>query len=199
MNLSSTTTGTASELQPWIDLVESMSHGALNVTIGLISGCREGNERGALDRLASASLTGDAARQLLVRLGLDNEGLSKRQLRTARASEQAPTPVVSPLGKWNEVCVPIHLGSTAPVALERLPRWLSAWKRDYSRVLLDLGPLDQPICRAMGRLCDCCMLLLGPETCASPTWLRTHIDHLTQCHARLTGSIVIKTRHQSVA
>ena len=182
-----------SELNPWIDLLHQLSAGAVNLTVGLIAGGRLSNERAALDRLAQSGLTLDGGEGLLIRLNLGNEALSKRQLRTARASEQMPTIVPSPLGSWREVSIPMQLGSTAPRSLERMPRWLAAWKKDFARILIDLGPLDQPVCRALGRYCDSCLLLLGPESCASPTWLRRHIDHLTQCDVTLSGSIVIAT------
>ncbi|MGN6545319.1 MAG: hypothetical protein ACTHK7_09750, partial [Aureliella sp.] len=59
-------------------------------------------------------------------------------------------------------------------------------------------PIDQPVCRALGRYCDSCLLLLGPETCASPTWLKRHIDHLAQCDAQLCGSMVIASQASGV-
>jgi hypothetical protein len=186
------------QLKPWTDLLEQLAQGAVNLTVGLIAGSRSSNERGALDRLAHAGLP-SARDGLLVRLNFGNEAVSKRQLRSARASEQNPISIPSPLGKWREVSVPMQLGSTAPKSLERLPRWLSQWKRQHDRILIDLGPVDQPVCRAVGRYCDTSLLLLGPETCASPSWLRRHIDHLTQCDVTLSGSIVVATEHTAVA
>lgn len=187
------------DLKPWIDLLQGLSTGAVNLTVGLIAGSRQPNERQVLTRLAEVGLPSATGGGLLVRLNLGNEGVSKRQLRSARASEQLPVPSLSPLGIWRDISIPMQLGATAPRNLEKLPRWLAAWKREYARVLIDLGPLDQPVCRALGRYCDCCLLLLGPETCASPTWLRRHIDHLTQCDATLSGSIVVSGAKQAVA
>ena len=163
-------------------------------------GPEEGDWRAALDRLAQASLQPNSGScGLLVRLNLGNEAIPKRQLRSARASEHCPTPIPSPLGSWREVSIPMQLGNTAPKNLERLPRWLSTWKREYPRILIDLGPLDQPVCRAVGRYCDSCLLLLGPETCASPTWLRRYTPRLTQCDVTLSGSIVVSTQPAAVA
>jgi hypothetical protein len=187
------------DLAPWTDLLEGLSAGAVNLTVGLISGSRIPNDRVALARLAEVGLSLDDGSSLLIRLNLGNEAISKRQLRTARASDQAPVPAVSPLGTWREVSIPMQLGATAPRNLEKLPRWLSTWKREYKRILVDLGPLDQPVCRAVGRYCDCCLLLLGPETCASSIWLRRHIDHLTQCDVTLSGSIVLSAVKPAVA
>lgn len=190
----------AAQLGPWVELLDQLSQGAVNLTVGLLSGSRAANERGALDRLAQAGLQLSGGRSgLLIRLTLGTEGISKRQLRSARATEQSPPPIPSPLGPWREVTVAMQLGNTAPRSLERLPRWLSAWKREYPRILLDLGPIDQPVCRALGRYCDSCLLLLGPETCASPTWLRRHLDHLVQCDATLSGSIVVSAEAAAAA
>lgn len=180
-----------SELEPWVAMLDELSAGAVNLTVGLVAGSRQPNERRVLDRLAAAGLNRQARGNLLIRLNFGSQPLPKRQLRTARASQQAPTPAVSPLGSWLDISIPMRLGASAPPELERLPRWLSAWKRDYARILLDLGPVDQPVCRSLARYCDSTMLVLGPDTCASPTWLRRHIDHLTQCDATLSGSIVV--------
>lgn len=189
----------AVQLGPWIDLLDELSQGAVNLTVGLIAGSRTANERGALDRLALAGLTLDSGVGLLIRLNFGNEVVSSRQLRSARAGEQIPTPIPSPLGKWREVSIAMQPGSHASKGLERLPRWLATWKREYVRILIDLGPLDQPVCRSIGRNCDSCLLLLGPESCASPTWLRRHIDQLTQCDVTLSGSIVVSAGPSAVA
>lgn len=183
------------ELKPWVELIESLSSSAVNLTMGLIAGSRAPIARAVLDRLAVAGLDGIGRRGLLIRMNLGSDALPKRQLRAARTVEQSPTVIGAPLGKWSEVTIPMRLGMTAPPTLEQLPRWLSGWKRDYSRILLDLGPLDQPICRTVGRYCDATMLILGPETCASPTWLRRHIDHLTECDTSLTGSLLVSASH----
>ena len=183
------------ELKPWVELIESLSSGAVNLTMGLIAGSRAPIARAVLDRLAVAGLDGIGRRGLLIRMNLGSDALPKRQLRAARTVEQSPTVIGAPLGKWSEVTIPMRLGMTAPPTLEQLPRWLSSWKRDFSRILLDLGPLDQPICRTVGRYCDATMLILGPDTCASPTWLRRHIDHLTECDTSLTGSLLVSASH----
>lgn len=199
MNRHHSTPDASAELQPWADLLGQLSQGAVNLTIGLISGSRWPNERAALDRLAQAGLgmasAGSGQSQgLLIRLNMGNEPVPKRQLRSARAGDAAPTPALSPLGNWRDISIAMPISTTAPKNLERLPRWLSTWKREYARILLDLGPIDQPVCRALGRYCDSCLLLLGPETCASPTWLKRHIDHLSQCDAHLCGSMVVSSR-----
>ncbi len=179
------------ELEPWNELLRSLSSGAVNLTMGFISGSRAPIARAVLDRLAANGLAEVGRRGLLIRMNLGSSALPKRQMRAARTAEQSPTIIGAPLGNWSEVTIPMRLGLTAPPTLEQLPRWLSAWKRDYSRILLDLGPLDQPICRTVGRYCDATILILGPETCASPTWLRRHIDHLTECDTNLTGSLLV--------
>lgn len=205
MNRQHSTSDASTELQPWVDLLAQLSEGAVNLTIGLVSGSRWPNERRALDRLAEAGLghgLGLHPRQgkgLLIRLNMGNEPISKRQLRSARTSDALPTPAQSPLGNWRDISIAMPISATAPKNLERLPRWLAAWKREFARILIDLGPIDQPICRALGRYCDSCLLLLGPETCASPTWLKRHVDHLAECDAHLCGSMVVSTQAASVA
>lgn len=189
------------DLRPWLELLQRLSHGALNLTVGLISGSRLPTERRVLELLAQTglmrnmeSLTAGLPRTgLLIRLNLTSE-VARRGLRTAKAADQMPTPTESVQGPWYEVTVPMRLGTFAPKNLERLPRWLSQWKRQFQRIMIDLGPIDQPICRTLGRYCDSSLILLGPETCASPIWLRRHIEHLTQCDASLAGSIEISSR-----
>lgn len=197
MNRQPTQPDTSAELQPWVELLAQHSQGALNLTVGLISGSRWPNQRPALDRLAAAGLAQGTG--LLIRLNMGDEPLPKRQLRSARTSDALPTPARSPLGNWRDISITMPVSATAPKNLERLPRWLAAWKREFARILIDLGPIDQPVCRALGRYCDSCLLLLGPETCASPTWLRRHIDHLSQCDANLCGSLVVATQAASAA
>jgi hypothetical protein len=188
-------------LEPWAGLLAQLSQGAVNLTVGLVSGSRWPNERRVLDRLAEAGLgCGSAAdKGLLIRLTMGNEPLPKRQLRSARTSDSLPTPALSPLGNWRDISIAMPPSATAPKNLERLPRWLAAWKREFSRILVDLGPIDQPVCRVMGRYCDSCLLLLGPETCASPTWLRRHIELLSHCDASLCGSMVVASEPGAVA
>ncbi len=90
--------------------------------------------RAVLDRLAVAGFEAVGRRGLLIRMNLGSDALPKRQLRAARTVEQSPTVIAAPLGNWSEVTIPMRLGVTAPPTLEQLPRWISGWKRDYSRI-----------------------------------------------------------------
>lgn len=193
------------ELRPWLELLQRLSQGSMNLTVGLISGSRLPSERRVLERLAQSGLaassespsSGLSGNGLLVRLKLGNEMAVRRALRTAKAADQIPSPAESTLGRWFDVAVSMRLGASAPRNLELLPRWLSQWKRQFARILIDLGPIDQPICRTLGRYCDTSLILLGPETCASPIWLKRHIEHLTQCDAALAGSIEISCKRDA--
>ncbi len=123
-------------------------------------------------------------------MNLGSDALPKRQLRAARTVEQSPTVIGAPLGKWSEVTIPMRLGIT------HLPLWNNyrVGCRVGTGLLAHLArsrPTRQPICRTVGRYCDATILILGPETCASPTWLRRHIDHLTECDTSLTGSLLV--------
>lgn len=188
------------QLQPWIDLLEQQAQGSVNTTIGLIAGGSEANERGALDRLAQTGFASVSGSGLLIRLssdaGLGSGSIARRQLRSARTSEQVPTAIPSPIGPWHEVCFINDTRAAQSPMLPRWTRWLAAWKNQYARILIDLGPLDDPHCRSLGRYCDSCLLLLGPVTCPSPAWLRRYIDLLTQCDVPLSGSIVVAAAHR---
>ncbi len=180
-----------SELQPWISMIDDLSKDAVNLTVGLIAGNREPIERRALDVLAQSAFKNLESGGLLVRLNFGSELITRRQLRTAKASEQPPVSVPSVHGSWREITLTMPSSLIAPRSLERLPRWLAGWKKESPRIVLDLGPLDQPVCRMVGRYCDTCLIVLGPHGTASPSWLRRHIDHLTQCDANLSGSILV--------
>ena len=186
-------------LGPWMRWLDDVSQSAISLTVGLISGSRNPNDRHSLDRLAATGLNEVASKGLVIRLLAGNESATKHQLRTARSSEQLPTPVASPLGAWREIALPISSGTSGSRTLEHLPRWLSEWKRQHRRVFLDLGAIDQPMCRALGRYCDACLLLLGPHTAASPAWLRQQIDHLTRCDVHIAGSIVLGQQPATLA
>lgn len=178
-------------LEPWMRWLDDLSQAAINVTIGLISGSRKPSDRHLVDRLAAAGLNQAATKGLVIRLVIGNDMAIRRQLRTARHSEQLPIPAQSPLGSWRDITLPVSLGSSGSQTLEQLPRWLSEWKRQHRRIFLDLGAIDQPMSRVLGRYCDTCLLLLGPATAASPLWIRQHLEDLKRCDTHVAGSLVL--------
>lgn len=180
-------------LEGWQAVLDQLGTGAINFTVGLIGGSRECNDRRAVDRLASAALAGAAGKGLLVRVNSEVEIVPRRSLRAAKTVEAGPPLTPSPQGPWKETVVAMRLGLTAPPNLERLPRWLSKWKRDFSRIVIDLGAINLPVCRTIGRYCDTSFLLLGPNACAGSQWLRDQLDILSNCHVAVAGSLLITT------
>lgn len=163
-------------------------------TIGLISGSRSANPRCVVD--AYAQRIADARHEcraklpmLIVRLDVRHSATPPR---TGQNSELPPPTALSPLGPWREVTIPVPIGRKAGWWLEHLPHWLPNWKREFGFLLVDLGPISEVPSRVIGRLCDGCYLMLGPEACGSHEWLLQHIawhDHsgCTICGTLITG------------
>jgi hypothetical protein len=181
------------ELAGWATAVEQLSAGSVNFTLGLMNGSREPNLKEAVDRLARAYLMGAGGSSLVVRLKLDDEAPLHRSLRSAKSVDAGPPVLASAGGPWKETIISVEPRAVSAAAQARLPKWLSRWKREYSRVLLDLGPMDHPLGRQLGRYCDTSFILLGPHWCASPMWIRQQLDLLTNCQVAVAGSLVLST------
>ena len=162
------------------------------LVIGLTNGCRRSVERRLLDSTVkelSRAVVGRVIdhRVLLVRTRsdlLDFEQFSRTPMETA------PRPQASPLGNWMELTVEVPLTVSAPWTLEQLPRWLTGWRQSFGVIVLDLGPINQVNSRALGRLCDGIILMLGPSGCASSQWLLQHVAWHESAGASFLGSMV---------
>lgn len=163
-----------------------------NVSVGLMSGSRQPVDRRVVDRLIheatdSALANDPASRVLAIRLDV----FESRNL--DRGIDQAPgIPVAqrSPLGNWSEVAVPMPVGMRASWSLEQIPQWLPEWKKAFSLILIDLGPINLVPSRAIGRLCESCYVLLGPDSCASHEWIMKHIAWHHQSGSVICGTVV---------
>lgn len=165
-------------------------------TIGLISGSRSANPRCVID--AYARRIADARREcrakrpmLIVRLDVRH---SVTPPRTGQNSELPPPTATSPLGPWCEVTVPVPIGRKAGWWLEHLPQWLPNWKREFGFLLVDLGPISEVPSRVIGRLCDGCYLMLGPEACGSHEWLLQHIAWHDHSGCTVCGTLITEMK-----
>lgn len=163
-----------------------------SLTIGLTSGGRQSCDRRAIDALArnldEALSTRRVLRpMLLVRLKI-MPGSSLE--RGAEQSECGPPLLRSPLGAWSEVSVPVPVGKRASWSLEQLPRWLDAWRDDFGLVVIDLGPIHEVPSRVIGRLCDGCYVVLGPDNCASRDWILQQVAWHQHSGSTICGTLV---------
>ncbi len=172
-------------------IVQDLSQNS-SMTIGLTNGSRYGCDRRAIDALSRVL---DDARgvchgtrpMLLVRLSVMVGAALER---ADDQPETGPTVVRSPLGAWSEVSVPVPVGKRASWSLEQLPHWLASWKRDFGLVLIDLGPIHEVPSRIIGRLCDGCYVLLGPDTCASRDWILQQVAWHQHSGSTICGTLV---------
>jgi hypothetical protein len=176
------------------------------LTVGLISGSRQRNDRRAIDRLPQVLVNQlrDAEldpRLLLVRLDVfvvsrlsanSRVELSGPTLesRYSHGEQSEPELNESPLGRWLQVDVPMPVGETASWTLQRLPRWLAKWKEEFSVILLDLGPICLVPSRIIGRLCHKNFVLLGPDPCGSHEWILRHVAWHHESGSNICGTLV---------
>lgn len=182
-------------LEKWVTTISQESRLAKCTTVGLTGGSRTGTDRRVTDVLARSlsnglQLTHAEARLLVVRLAVEETVLPR--LRQPTVVQQLPPITASPLGRWAFVEVPLLLGSAAPWALEQLPKRLPEWKENFEVILFDLGPMHLVPSRTIGRLCDGCYVVLGPDSCASPDWILQHIAWHERSGALVIGSLVSK-------
>lgn len=180
-------------LEKWVAAISQEARSAKCTTVGLIGGSRLGIDRRVTDMLAKnlsqgLQLIQAQMRLLVVRLTVEETTLPL--LRQTAEKEQFPAISASPLGRWSFVDVPMLLGNAAPWALEQLPKRLPEWKESFEVILLDLGAMHLVTSRAVGRLCDGCYVVLGPDSCASPDWILQHIAWHERSGAQVIGSLV---------
>ncbi len=181
----------ASELNAtgWGSEVAAAAQNATTYSIGLTSGSRFANDRRAIERLlksaATELLNATGASTLLLRLDPQAPDSGAPTTRTA-----APVATKSPLGPWYEISLPMPGTKSAPWVLEHIPHWLPQWKLRHRLVAIDLGPMQLTPSRMIGRLCDVCYVMLGPETCASHDWIMQQIELHSRSGSNITGSIV---------
>jgi hypothetical protein len=58
-------------------------------------------------------------------------------------------------------------------------------------IMIDLGPMHHVPSRTIGRLCDHCYVLLGPDLCASVDWIRQHLAWHDRAGSTVGGTIII--------
>ncbi|MEO8270682.1 MAG: hypothetical protein ABI557_13245, partial [Aureliella sp.] len=85
---------------------------------------------------------------------------------------------------------PSPIGNRAGWWLEHVPRWMPSWKREFGFLLIDLGPISEVPSRVIGRLCDGCYVLLGPEACGSHEWLLQHIAWHDRSGCTVCGTLI---------
>ena len=186
-----------SQIDDWAcSLVNSVAGGAV---VGVMSGSRFPNDRRTVDGLATklaSSLQSKVAdpRMLLLRLNVFHSANLERQV---DQSSNAPKPTRSPFGAWSDVEVPVPIGRTASWSLERLPHWVWAWRRSFGLIAIDLGPMHQVPSRVLGRLCDHAFILLGPDSCDSPDWIKTQIDWHRRSGVTVAGTLVTSMTYAS--
>lgn len=188
-----------SQLGTWARLVSDHANAAINLTVGLMSGSRLDIDRRAVDRLAIAATAELRLSTLLVRLSVQATKAAQPHVRVSTELPDAVAVKESPLGRWREVALELPLGGSAPRVLETLPKWLAGWKKEYRLILIDLGPMYQVPCRTVGRYCDACYLVLGPESCASHTWIMHQIALLSRCDVPLVGTLVAQAQEAVAA
>ena len=173
----------------WGGAVAAAAQNATTYSIGLTSGSRFANDRRAVERLARSAATelmnATGASTLLLRLDPNAADSGAPTTRIA-----APTATKSPLGPWYEISLPMPEKSSAPWALEHIPHWLPQWKLRHRLVAIDLGPMHLTPSRMIGRLCDVCYVMLGPNTCASHDWIMQQIDFHSRSGSTIAGSII---------
>ena len=173
----------------WGSAVATSAQNATTYSIGLTSGSRFANDRRAIERLVRSAATelmdATGASTLLLRLDPQTADGGAPTTRIA-----APVATKSPLGPWYELNLPMPEKGSAPWALEHIPHWLPQWKLRHRLVAIDLGPMHLTPSRVIGRLCDVCYVMLGPNTCASHDWIMQQIDFHSRSGSVIAGSIV---------
>lgn len=176
--------------------------GDLNVsntmTIGLTSGSRYASDQRSVDGLAQAihsalSKRYDATRTMLL-LRLKNAVSSEQRL-GENEKQIGPSIIDSNRGEWSEVTVPVpvsHGAYGSNSAVDYLSHWMATWKQEFSVILVDLGPICTAPSRMIGRLCDGCYILLGPETCGSREWILRHVAWHQQNGSTVCGTLVVR-------
>ncbi len=180
----------------WPEAVVVEACNAACTTIGLMAGSRDANDVRVIDSLVKElsdqfGAREYAARMMLLRLDVHHSTSLERQHGQPAG---LPKSTRSPLGNWSEVAVPMPVGRSASWSLQQLPRWLPKWKSEFDLILIDLGPMNLVPSRAIGRLCDSCYLLLGPDSCASHEWILQHVAWHDRSGSSICGTLLTTYR-----
>lgn len=176
----------------WIsNLLDSQRDEACK-TIGIISGSQRDNDRSSVNDLVAqvvdqAGLISTDARTLVVHLDVFASNETERLLDQPAG---IPANARSPLGNWREVTVPVPVGFSASWSLLNLPEWISIWRKQFGAIIIDLGPCNLVPARAIGRLCQENLILLGPDSTASHQWLSAQLLRLLDSGVKVAGSVV---------
>ena len=182
------------DLSAWVLQLELEARGAQNLTLGIANGDRHPIDRRVLDQLAR-SLTGGA-----------NGGLPQGKLLIVRLRDESETPSVgrrsvaygqvslSPLGSWYVVDLQQDTRGNQGDAAKRVAAELPQWKQQYRLILIDLGSLGGSTSRELGYFCDGSYIVLGPESCAAPEWLRLQIGRHDQAGSQVCGTITVAAK-----
>lgn len=187
-----------SGLEKWVIGVGREARAAKSLTVGLIGGSRRGIDRRVTDQLAKGlaselRASQPAPRLLVVRV--DGEARRMPPDRLPGVDEPMPAVAPSPLGRWAFVEIPMPIGKTGSRTLQQLSRWLPKWKQEFGVILFDLGPMNLVPSRSLGRLCDSCYVVLGPDSCASPEWILQHIAWHERSGTQVCGTLVSALKH----
>ncbi|MEZ6135308.1 MAG: hypothetical protein R3C53_10400 [Pirellulaceae bacterium] len=179
-------------MNSWSQTIVRQAKSARSTTVGLVGGSRKAVDRRVLDRLAKSLVSGlrEAKldpRVLVVRLEI-REVFDL--IGPTQVDQHLPDLMESPLGRWSHVDIPMPVGRTAPWTLEQLPKWLPSWKKRFGVIMLDLGPMHLVPSRTIGRLCDSCFVLLGPDSCGSCEWIQQHMSWHQQSGTQLSGCVL---------
>jgi hypothetical protein len=159
--------------------------------IGIASANRYPIDARTANHLATtlASTADSAVDSRMLRLHLDvfpSASLERLDTQT----KCIPATVRSPLGRWQEVTVPVPVGIAASWSLIQLPKWIAQWRKQYGLLLIELGRMDLSPARIIGRLCQATYVVAGPLPTGSPDWVATHIQWMRSAGVNVAGSIV---------
>lgn len=171
----------------WARDVASEAMTSQCLTMGIVNGSRypaDFKTIQTLTRAASEELEAQGGRSLLLRLAADHS-LESVVLDESRI----PVAQRSPLGPWSELIISTT-NSPPNATADCLAKWLPEWKPSFQLLLLDLGPIDSPLSRMAGRLCDASFLLLGPRWCGSQDWITQQIAWHHRSGSTVCGTIL---------
>lgn len=180
-------------LEGWLQQISLEIHGTPNLTLGIASGDRELLDRRVLDLLARKlvqpqTFDSRAEKLLVVRVRFDLVG-ARTSLAMGEKRQSLPSPQPSPLGGWCYVdLIPSHRRQDTELT-QQISRGLPGWKQKFRLILIELGSLGSPLSRSLGFLCDGSYIVLGPDSCGSPLWLRQNIDLHLCSGSQISGLI----------
>jgi hypothetical protein len=183
-------------LASWSASVVQEASNAHNLTVGIVSGHRNPTDRRVLDQLArsfalSGTTPGGPQSQLLViRLRYDLGNAGDRE--ASDGEIELSRPLKSPLGSWSVVdVVPPRTRKGLDELPNRIAHALPDWKRAYKIIVIDLGSVGSHLSRQLGYLCDAAYIVLGPEGCGAPDWLRLQIANHEQSGSHIVGTLTV--------